>query len=233
MSGSGEELIFLLIGKFQGQYGSTFADRYNDTIFNSSRRTQKKKISNHSQSEERDPAFLEKWVTNMLKSLPTNEDLRRAYFWESRRLGSHEHEKFASQKRVERLERLWKARWHSTVEIRAIDDPTTKGGDDSPDYGWNSVFVVLEGRRLIFWQSVADFDSGELAKGLLSLSGHAGISTPSPIEMREIPVECSNQTVTVFGKGDDGQQRMTIILPDEMAKKALEAAISEAISKDD
>jgi hypothetical protein len=165
--------------------------------------------------------------------LPTNEDLRRAYFWESQRLGCDENEKFASEKRVARLERLWKSRWHSTVEIRAVDDPTLEDRDEHSESSWNHVFVVLEGRRFIFWGSVADFDRGELATGLLVLSGHAGITTPSPIEMREIPKDRTSRVVTLFGKGAAGQERMTIILPDERARRSLEAAVSEMTSKDD
>ena len=217
----------------QGQYGSTFVDRYRDLIFGLS--TEKNTITPDrlpSRSDETDPAFLQKWIGNMLRSLPTNEDLRRAYFWESRRVGSYENERFASEKRVARLERLWKSRWHSTVEIRAVDDPTSRHRDEDSG-AWNNVFVVLEGRRFIFWRTVADFDRGELASGLLVLSGHSGITTPSPIETREIPHDRANRVVTIFGKGAEGQERMTMILPDEMGKRSLEAAVSEMTSKDD
>jgi len=177
--------------------------------------------------------FLQKCITNMIRSLPTNEDLRRAYYWESRRLGHDENQRFASEKRATRLERLWKSRWHSTVEIRAVDDPTSEDRDESSESVWNDVFVVLEGRRFIFWKTVSDFDRGELSSGLLILSGHAGITTPSPIEMREIPRDTASRVVTLFGKGAQGQERMTIVLPDEMSRRSLEAAVSEMTSKDD
>eukprot|EP00429_Kryptoperidinium_foliaceum_P034029 CAMPEP_0176170430 /NCGR_PEP_ID=MMETSP0120_2-20121206/87253_1 /TAXON_ID=160619 /ORGANISM="Kryptoperidinium foliaceum, Strain CCMP 1326" /LENGTH=135 /DNA_ID=CAMNT_0017508239 /DNA_START=258 /DNA_END=662 /DNA_ORIENTATION=- len=134
----------------------------------------------------------------MINSLPTNEDLRRAYFWETRRLGARENEKFASEKRVARLERLWKARWHASVEVRSNDEK------EQAQSHWKSVFAVLEGRRFIFWASVAAFDSGELATGFLVLAGHAGITTISPIEAREIPEESMlERAVTIFGKGSN------------------------------
>jgi hypothetical protein len=227
------ELDFPLFSTTQGQYGSSFVDRYQDVIFG--RDTEKNDTAphRHVSSDEADPAFLQKWAANMLRSLPTNEDLRRAYFWESQRLGYHENEKFASEKRVARLKRLWKASWHSAVEIRAVDDPTSQDRDEVSESAWNNVFVVLEGRRFIFWHTVGDFDRGELASGLLALSGHAGITTPSPIEMREIPEGSASRVVTLFGKGAHGQQRMTMILPDEMSKRTLEASVSEVTSKDD
>lgn len=180
-----------------------------------------------------DPAFLQKWFLNGIRSLPTNEDLRRAYFWESRRLGSKENEKFASEKRVSRLSRLWKASWHSMIEIRSIDDTSIKVSGGNTKTHWKSAFAVIEGRRFIFWDSVGAFDSGELAAGLVVLSGHAGITTPSPVEMREIPPEVVTRVISIFGKGSSGQQRMTIVLPDSKTKETFEATVSEITSKDD
>lgn len=170
---------------------------------------------------------VETWFTNALRSLPTNEDLRRAYFWECRRLRSYEKEKFASAKRISRLDRLWKARWHSTVEILANDD------DGSPH--WKSAFAVIEGRRFLLWESVMAFDSGALATGNVVFAGHAGMTSPSPVEMRGIQEDVVRLRVaSIFGRGSGGKQtRMTMILPDAAKKATLEAAVSETVLKDE
>lgn len=183
-----------------------------------------------SSGDKNDPAFLEKWFMNGLRSLPTNEDLRRAYFWESRRLGSYENEKFASEKRVSRLRRLWKARWHSTVEILTKDDQSS--GSETQSH-WKSAFAVIEGRRFLLWDSVLAFDSGELAIGHVVFLGHAGITNPSPVEAREIPEEIVSRVVSIFGRGSGEQKRVTMILPDANAKTTLEDAVFEIASKDD
>jgi hypothetical protein len=180
-----------------------------------------------------DPAFLQKWLTNAIRGLPTYEDLRKAYFWESRRMGSWENEKFASEKRVSRLNRLWKASWHSTVEIRSIDNGNAKATGANGQTQWKNAFAVVEGRRFVFWDSVSAFDSGELASGLVILSGHAGIATPSPVEMREIATEVAARVVTIFGKGSTGQQRITMVLPDTTARETFETTVTDIISKDD
>lgn len=57
------------------------------------------------------------WILNALRGLPTSEDLRKTYFWESRRLGAREMEAHAAKKRKSRMERLWRVQWHGTIEI--------------------------------------------------------------------------------------------------------------------
>lgn len=222
-----------------GQYAAAFVERYGPKFSRMMASIGLKKKMNEHKGENRhidltkDPAFLEKWMTNAIRSLPTYEDLRKAYFWESRRLGSRENEKFASEKRVSRLNRLWKASWHSTLEIRSIDAGSTKTtGVNGPPH-WKNAFAVVEGRRFVFWDSVSAFDSGELASGLVILSGHAGIATPSPVEMREIPAEVAARVVTIFGKGSTGQQRITMVLPDATAREKFETTVTDIISKDD
>jgi hypothetical protein len=216
----------------------TFVDRYGKALYDSltaiglvssASKQHREGETELPSADGKDPAFLEKWFMNGLRSLPTNEDLRRHYFWQSRRLGSHEKEKFASEKRVSRLHRLWKARWHSAVEILTSDNPASKS---TGNYHWQSSFAVVEGRRFLLWESVVAFDSGELATGHVVLSGHAGITNPSPVEAREIPEEVVSRVVSIFGRGSGGQQRVTMILPDAMAKTALETAVSEIASKD-
>ena len=55
---------------------------------------------------------------NLFLSIPTDEDLRRTYFWEARRVGEKERNKFANAKRESRLEKLWKAKWYGTLALK-------------------------------------------------------------------------------------------------------------------
>ena len=57
------------------------------------------------------------WITNALRGVPTSEDLRRTYFWESRRLGASETESIAAAKRKARMERLWRVQWYRSVRM--------------------------------------------------------------------------------------------------------------------
>lgn len=163
------------------------------------------------------------WIDNALKSLPTNDDLRKAYFWESRRLGAQQTEVLASEKRESRLDKLWKATWHSHVKIH------TSGRATSPSHPlWQACFAVIQGHRFLWWHTVEDFDNGELPAGRLFLSGHAGLGTPSPLEMRELSKEELNLCLSLFGRGERGQERVTMLLPDATTKEGIAKAVTDS-----
>ena len=172
------------------------------------------------------------WISNAIRGLPTDEDLRKTYFWESRRKGAHESEKHAADKRVSRLRRLWKASWYSPIKLRVQN---TKGSSSSSSSSseWESVFSIVQGHRFLWWRTVRDFDNGEQPSGRIFLSGHAGLATPSPLEMRELSPEDLKVVVSIFGRGMSGQERVTLLAPDEEIKQRLEDAVLGIAVKDD
>ena len=166
------------------------------------------------------------WILNALRSLPTSEDLRKTYFWESRRRGYQESEKYASEKRESRLKQLWKAKWYANVRIW---HHSASGGD----YHWMPAFAVIQGHHFLWWQSVQDFDNGEAPIGRLFLSGHAGVTGPSPMEMRRLSKEELSLSLSIFGRGFDGQERITLLTADLTEREYLENAVSGVFAKDD
>jgi len=225
------------------QYGATFLERFGEdlglvsnkksktsSVLSQSSAPQLKSPLSDPVKEESKPSAVEIWVNNAIRSLPTNEDLRKAYFWESRRLGSEQAEKHASEKRESRLKKLWKAQWHSLGKLLIQD-----GGNEQAQkvtYHLESCFAVIQGHRFVWWQSVQDFDNGELPVGKLLLSGHAGFGGPSPLEMKVLSKEELPLCVSIFGRGSEGQgqQRVTILLPDATTKEKLESAVAESAS---
>lgn len=173
------------------------------------------------------------WIANAMRSLPTNEDLRKTYFWESRRLGAQESEKHASEKRLSRLKRLWKAQWHSSIRLRVRKAQEMSDDEKNNALQWKPAFAMIQGHRFLWWDNVADFDNGELPVGRLFLSGHAGLTQPSPIEMREIPSKELPLIVSIFGRGPHGQERATILTLDSNVKEELENTVQEASFKDE
>ena len=163
------------------------------------------------------------WFMNAIRGMPNDEDLRKAYFWESRQVGAREMEKHAEEKRNSRLKRLWRAQWYSSVEILQKDDK----GDD---YSWQNAFALIQGHRFLWWQSANDFDRGEAAQGRIFLEGHAGLGTPSPLEMACIEKDNLSRVCTIFGRGIDKQKRVTLLAPAKEVKDQLESAVVFAIS---
>lgn len=180
-------------------------------------------IDNEGQDEK--SGSLAIWIINALRSLPTSEDLRKTYFWESLRKGSKAAEKRMAQKRESRLKQLWKAQWYSEVSLRVWDE-----AEQLPS--WRSAFSVVQGHNFLWWRNIRAFDNGEPPDGRLFLSGHAGLTGPSPVEARDLKEELG-LFVGIFGRGLDGQERLALVIPDRVRKEALEAAVLRVMAKDD
>ena len=78
-----------------------------------------------------------------------------------------------------------------------------------------------------------DFDNGELPVGRIFLSGHAGLTGPSPIEMKELTSEELPRIVGIFGRGLHGQERVTILTPDSVAQEQFQDTVREVFLKDE
>jgi hypothetical protein len=221
----------------QAQYTVTFVGRFG-YLFSSSTLTtdQSGKLVEPTQPaipEESKPSRVVTWIMNAIRGLPTDEDLRKTYFWESRRKGARETEKSAAGKRLSRLQRLWKAQWYSSIKLHLHNvrrDSSSAGHEVSH---WENVFAIVQGHRFLWWHSVRKFDNGELPAGRIFLSGHAGLATPSPLEMREFTPEELKLVVIIFGRGMTDQQRVTLLAPNAEMKEKLEDAVLGVADKDD
>jgi hypothetical protein len=90
---------------------------------------------------------------------------------------------------------------------------------------------MIQGHRFLWWNSVESFDAGDEPIGLIFLSGHAGLATPSPLELRHIEEAELARVVCIFGRGRDAQVRVTLIAPSEDVRTKLEYAVSFATSE--
>lgn len=171
------------------------------------------------------------WLTNALRGLPTDEDLRKAYFWESRRVGEQERSRLADQKRTARLKRLWRAQWYSTVQLKMQHGRKTSLGER--DWQWKEAFGIVQGHRFLWWRSVQDFDNGESPVGRIFLAGHAGLAGLSPLDLRQLDDNEKPLVVSIFGCGLDGQQKLTLLTGNIQLKEGLEKAVLEAATKED
>ena len=158
------------------------------------------------------------WAVNAIRGLPTSEDLRKIYFWESRRKGAQESESLSVAKRKARMKRLWRVQWYGTTRMLLVN----KKLDTSE---WRTVFVLVQGHRLLWWRSIHDFDNGIAPLGRLLLAGHAGLSNPSPLELREMNAEEMERVVCIFGSGS----RATLLTSTVEAKLDLEGIIEAAL----
>ena len=159
-------IVVLLVGL--GQYGATY---YKKFLF------VPKATKADSLDDDTDAVTTGNIVENLFYSIPTDEDLRRAYFWEARRAGEREREKYAETKRQSRLKKLWKASWHGTVKVKEkrLDASISQS---KRTWHWDTAFLLIEGHRFIWWRSEKHFDLGEAPLGQIFFAGHSGLVSP-------------------------------------------------------
>jgi len=100
-------------------------------------------------------------------------------------------------------------------------------------------FAVLQGRRLLWWQSEAALESGQPADAFLRLRGHAGVTAPSPSDLRT--AGCAPGCIAaVFASEPAGlqgrtmnRQRWALVFADESERKAFTASIENALGKEE
>mmetsp|Transcript_21844 Transcript_21844/g.47472 ORF Transcript_21844/g.47472 Transcript_21844/m.47472 type:complete len:2018 (+) Transcript_21844:77-6130(+) len=212
-------LVILFAGL--GQFGATFYTQF--MALPAKKTTHKEKAK-----EGLDSGNIGNPFVNLFFSIPTDEDLRRTYFWEARRLGEKEREKFAVAKRQTRLEKLWKAKWHGTLELKEQKAEQPTSSTSSRNWSWETAFALIEGHRFIYWKSEKHFDTGEAPMGQIFFAGHSGLAGLSPLDLRELSKEEIPFVVSIFGRGSKMQQKITVLAPTSDAKDSLENAVIDA-----
>jgi len=164
-------------------------------------------------------------IRNFFYSIPTNEDLRRYYFWEARRVGEREREILADKKRSVRLQKLWNANWYGSLELKEV-----ARDQNEKQWDWVKIFAVIQGHRFIWWISENEFDDGNKPIGEIFFSGHSGLAGLSPLDLRELKKHEIPMIVSIFGRGSGEQQKLLLLTPDSTIKEKLENAVLGACS---
>ena len=92
------------------------------------RETVKPKIENLSEEDDEYKPIPTR-MKNFFMSIPTNEDLRRYYFWEARKVGEREREIWATKKRTGRLTKLYQAQWFGKLDLKTPNTLASTEGD--------------------------------------------------------------------------------------------------------
>ncbi|EWM25237.1 protein c kinase isoform a [Nannochloropsis gaditana] len=115
---------------------------------------------------------------NLLASIPNDDDLRRVYYQENQNFLRKKRERVQNQKaRRAHLSGVWGFLWEGNVQTRAA-------GSNQP---WRQAYAAVQGNRILWWKTEKDLDRGgiRVPEGQIILRGHAGLTSPSPLEVRE------------------------------------------------
>ena len=156
--------------------------------------------------------------SNLLNSVPNDDDLDQVYFWERKAHLDARAERQRLRLKQAKLRLVFECQWDGMVKIRSA------GG------GWEGAYLVVQGHRLVWWNREDDVDEGRAPSGQLLLQGHAGITQASPLEIREIGDD--SRLVTVFGRDHTGaQQKKTFLCKDSGSSKRLSEEVDKAIGR--
>ena len=76
-----------------------------------------------------------------------------------------------------------------------------------------------------------DIDEGKSPQGQLLLFGHAGVTQPSPVDVREIGDE--GRLVTIFGRDPDGMpHKWTLVCKTADAKTQLVQSVNDIVNEE-
>jgi len=95
---------------------------------------------------------------------------------------------------------------------------------------WHKVFGVLYGHRFVWWASEREFDLREPPLDGILFSGHSGLAGVSPLVLSEIGPQEQHLVVSVFGRGQTGQQKVNLLVPTAESKVLFEDAVIDACS---
>ena len=91
-------------------------------------------------------------------------------------------------------------------------------------------YLVLHGRRLLWWHSERDLDVGRSPGGQLLLQGHSGLTDPSPTDLATCSKLTAHLLLAVFGQTTEGAPlRWTVMLHSSDDKANLAAAVQTAV----
>ena len=179
-------------------------------------------------------------VSNLIMSTPTNEDLRRFYFWESKRRGEAERNVVAEKRRVGRLATIWQAKWQGRCLVR---EERKRGGDSDilggSEFTWRSAFAVLQSHRVSWWRGEREFDGGEESAGQVMFLGHSGLAGLSPLDLKALSPAERVLVTAVFGRGREGgsdkmeQLKVLLKFESEGEKERFEEMVVRAMTKVD
>lgn len=131
----------------------------------------------------------------------------------------------AVAKRQTRLEKLWKAKWHGPLELKEKNADRPPASPTARNWSWEPAFGLIEGHRFIWWRSERHFDTGEAPLGQIYFAGHSGLAGLSPLDLRELTKEEIPFVVSIFGRGTQGQQKVTLLASSSSLKDSLENAV--------
>uniref|UniRef100_A0A7S3H4W7 Uncharacterized protein n=1 Tax=Spumella elongata TaxID=89044 RepID=A0A7S3H4W7_9STRA len=160
---------------------------------------------------------------NLVQSIPNDDDLAQIYGTEKRAYAASKQAEWKHTEKSRKLQLVLDSPWHGLVSIKGSS--SSSGHLAGSGEEWVEVFLLLQGRRLVWWVSEEALDQGKMAAGQLLLCGHSGLAQVSPMDIRKFGGD--SRLIAVFGQDYVGRpQKLSILLQDSDSKQSLYALLN-------
>lgn len=158
-----------------------------------------------------------------MEALPNDDDIQEAYRREQKTYEKHKEDELRLKMRSAKLNLIFTSLWSGSVQIKAIGIGN--------GVIWSDGYAVLQETRFVWWLSEDDIDDGKPPQGQLLLFGHAGVTQPSPVDVREIGDD--NRLVTIFGRDPDGMpHKWTLLCKSSEMKTSLVQTVNTIVNEE-
>ena len=169
-----------------------------------------------------DPVPNEIRLQNVMEALPNDDDIQNAYSREQKAYINTKEDEMKLKMRSAKLNLVFRSVWEGHVQIKAIGVGN--------GVVWSPAFSVLQEMRFVWWLKEEEIDEGKAPQGQLLLFGHAGITQPSPVDVREIGDD--TRIATIFGRDSQGlPHKWTVVCKDLESCQQLVAAVNAIVEK--
>lgn len=154
-------------------------------------------------------------VNNFLHSIPNDDDIEsKIYQWERRAYRTSIENSEKRYVGMARLNLTLPCLWADSVELKIAGIVTTTTSGPSGEKKsvvnqlntpWRQAFLVLQGRRLVWWASQEDLDGCRAHEGQLLLREEAGLTQVSPVDLRDTRLaNKKQQLICIFASDVSG-----------------------------
>lgn len=120
---------------------------------------------------------------NYLQSIPNDDDLHQVYAQERKSFAEESSRLKKEKLRSTLLGISLPLLWSGSVEVKLSSDHTAAG---TGTQGWRAVYLLLQGKRFLWFHSIDDMEAGKFPMGQVILTSLASVTQVSPVDLREV-----------------------------------------------
>lgn len=100
---------------------------------------------------------------NLIQSIPNDDDIAQIYAAEKKAFATSKHAEWRQTEKSRKLELVLASRWQGRVSIKGSSSSSLTAGAGGLGDDWVEVYLLLQGRRLVWWASEEALEIGKVS----------------------------------------------------------------------